>query len=156
MAQFTDAKKRLWSIEINVAAVKRVRSLTGMDLLSVFGGDLLEKLYGDPVALCDVLYALCKPQADSQSVTDEQFGEGLAGQSIAHATRALLDELVNFSRSPKEQENLRAVLETMERKIDAAIDLASIKIKSGEVERAMDLALEKYGEKSIAVPASSD
>jgi hypothetical protein len=43
-----------------------------------------------------VLYAICKPQADKQQITDEAFGEGLAGNSIDDATGALLEALINY------------------------------------------------------------
>jgi hypothetical protein len=43
-----------------------------------------------------VLYAICKPQADQQQITDEAFGEGLAGNSIDDATGALLEALINY------------------------------------------------------------
>ena len=47
--------------------------LAGLDLLQVLDGSLIDKLIRDPVLLCDVVYAVCKPEADTQ-VTDEQFG----------------------------------------------------------------------------------
>ena len=59
-------------------------------------GDLLEQLSTDPILLCDVVYVLCKPEADQQNVTDEQFGQAMAGDAIEHATTALLEELVDF------------------------------------------------------------
>ena len=37
-----------------------------------------------------------KPQADQQQITDEAFGEGLAGNSIDDATGALLEALINY------------------------------------------------------------
>jgi hypothetical protein len=43
-----------------------------------------------------VLFAICKPQADQQQITDEAFGEGLAGNSIDDATGALLEALINY------------------------------------------------------------
>ena len=44
----------------------------------------------------DVLYAVCKPQADKLGITDEDFGEAMAGDTIEHATTALLEEVINF------------------------------------------------------------
>ena len=46
--------------------------------------------------LGDVLFAICKPQADQQQITDEAFGEGLAGNSIDDATGALLEALISY------------------------------------------------------------
>jgi hypothetical protein len=101
---FRDNKRRVWTLEVNVAAIKRVRGLCKVDLNSIVEVDpenrptarLLEQLSSDPVLLVDVLYAICKPDADKQGVTDEEFGRSLAGDSIDEATAAFLDELVDF------------------------------------------------------------
>jgi hypothetical protein len=42
------------------------------------------------------LFAICKPQADQQQISDETFGEGLAGNSIDDATNALLEALIAY------------------------------------------------------------
>ena len=96
MHTFQDNQGRKWDLAINVDAVKRVRDLTEVDLLTAIDGRLLQRLSDDPVMLCDVLFAVCKPQADAAGVSDEQFGQGLAGDAIDAATVALLEELVGF------------------------------------------------------------
>ncbi|MCL4196233.1 MAG: hypothetical protein KJZ69_01960, partial [Phycisphaerales bacterium] len=106
MKTFRDNAGNEWTVEINVAALKRIRSLTGTDLLEVIsGGDLLERLMRDPVLLCDILYALVKPQADQKQISDEAFGAAMAGDAIDAATAALLDELVAFCPSPRDRAN---------------------------------------------------
>ena len=104
MKTFTDNKGRIWTLEVTVATVKRVRALCRVDLNSIVeldknnkpSAELLERLSSDPVLLVDVLYAVCKPQADKLGVTDEDFGEAMAGDSIEYATSALLEEVINF------------------------------------------------------------
>jgi hypothetical protein len=59
-------------------------------------GDLISQLSSDPLILGDVLFAICKPQADQQNVDDESFAEGLAGDSIDEACKALVDALVSY------------------------------------------------------------
>jgi hypothetical protein len=93
---FQDNAGRTWTIAVNIAATKRVKSLAGVNLMDAINGDLLENLATDPVLLCDVIYAICKAEADAQNVTDEQFGQAMAGDAIEHATVALLEELVDF------------------------------------------------------------
>ncbi|MBX3408239.1 MAG: hypothetical protein KF869_15920, partial [Phycisphaeraceae bacterium] len=92
MRSFKDNQGRLWSVEINVTAIKRVRGLTGEDLMQVIEGTLIEKFIRDPVLLCDVVYAICKPEADARSVSDEEFGKAMAGDAIEAATTAVLEE----------------------------------------------------------------
>jgi hypothetical protein len=48
------------------------------------------------VLLVDVLYAVCKEEADSRNVSDEEFGRSMAGDAIEFATAALLDEIIDF------------------------------------------------------------
>jgi len=52
---FTDNSERLWNVEINVAAVKRVRDLAGVDLLEIVEGKLIERLIRDPILLCEIV-----------------------------------------------------------------------------------------------------
>lgn len=165
MKTFTDNEKREWTVEINVAALKRVRGLTGVDLMEILGGSLIERLIRDPVLLCDVLYAACKPQAQERNVTDEEFGRAMAGDAIEHATAALLEELVSFCPSPRDRRSLGRVLEATRRVMDRARDLVEQRIEGGELDRAIDAALEElpgpravaetHGSSSGAAPASS-
>lgn len=96
MHKFKDCEGREWGIAINVSAVKRVKDALQLDLLDVADGKLLAELSDDPMLLCNVLFVLCEKQCEANGVSDEQFGEGLAGDSIADATKALMEELVDF------------------------------------------------------------
>ncbi len=96
MKTFSDNAGRTWTLAINVDAVRRVRSIVNVDLLEAVEGKLIEKLVGDPILLCDVIYVICKPEADQRSVSDEDFGRSMAGDAIDHATTSLLEELVDF------------------------------------------------------------
>lgn len=96
MRTFNDNAGRTWTLAINVDAVRRVRSIVNVDLLEAVEGKLIEKLVGDPILLCDVIYVICKPEADQRSITDEDFGRSMSGDAIDHATTSLLEELVDF------------------------------------------------------------
>ena len=109
MKTFTDNKGRTWTLEVTVATVKRVRGLCKVDLNSIVeldknnkpSAELLERLSSDPVLLVDVLFAVCKPQADKLGITDEDVGESMAGDAIEHATTALLEEIIDFFPAAK-------------------------------------------------------
>jgi hypothetical protein len=101
MKKFIDAQGRYWVVDINVATIKRVKALTEINLLTVVEGELVEQLSSDPILLCDVLYAVCKPQADREEISDEDFGTGLAGDAISEATKALIEALVEFFPEPR-------------------------------------------------------
>ncbi len=103
MKTFNDNAGRTWTVAINVNAIKRVKSLLSVNLLEAVEGKLIEQLISDPVMLCDVLYVLCKPEADARQVTDEDFGRAMAGDAIDHGTTCLLEELVDFFPQAKRQ-----------------------------------------------------
>ncbi|MBL9030127.1 MAG: hypothetical protein JNM80_00290 [Phycisphaerae bacterium] len=157
MRTFKDNAGRTWTVDINVATLKRVRGLTGVDLMQVIEGTLIEKLIRDPVLLCDVVYAVCKPEADSAtpSVSDEEFGKAMAGDAIEAATTAVLEELVGFCPSPRDRANLGRVLQATKKVMERARDLVEKKLDSGELDRLADRLLETAGASSGSAPASS-
>ena len=113
MHSFVDNSQRTWEVAINVAAVKRIRGLLGIDLYSLVddGFKSLSKLVSDPVTLADVLYCLCKDQADKQSITDEDFGRALAGDAITVAADAFVEELIDFFPDARARSSLRKAIE---------------------------------------------
>lgn len=138
MRQFKDNAGRTWTVDINVATLKRVRGLTGVDLMQVIEGTLIEKLIRDPVLLCDVVYAVCKPEADAAKVSDEEFGKAMAGDAIEAATTAVLEELVGFCPSPRDRANLGRVLQATNRVMDKARDLTEKRIQTLTSESELD------------------
>ncbi|MCP4248087.1 MAG: hypothetical protein GY778_13655 [bacterium] len=155
MKSFKDNRDREWKIAVTVDALKRVRDLLDVDLLDLVEGKLIERLIGDPVLLCDVIYAVCKPAADEQSITDQDFGAAMAGDSIDRATKALLEELVNFSPSPKDRKNLSKVLEATWAAMDQAREVIGQRLASGVIQKEVDRALAEFGGLSTNSPESS-
>ena len=156
MKQFVDNAGRSWAVDINVNTLKRVKSLAGVDLLEVLDGTLVDKFIRDPVLLCDVIYVVCKPEADLRGVNDEEFGRSMAGDAIEHATEALLDDVVNFFPNPRDRAALGQILAATRVAMDKARDLVETRIESGELEKAIDEALATAGNLSTGVPESSD
>jgi len=128
MKTFTDNQGHNWSIVVNVSTVKRVRSMLKIDLLSILvdEGKLIEQLNTDDVLLCDIIYALVKPDADARQVSDEDFGAAMAGDAIGAATAAFLDELADFFPEPKRR-LLKRLLATLRSEQEKAAD----KIEAG-------------------------
>ena len=155
MKQFTDNAGRTWTIAINVDAIKRVKGLLDVNLLEIVEGTLIERLIRDPVLLCDVVYVICKPEADEKNVSDEDFGRAMAGDAIEHATKAVLEELVGFSPSPRDRANLTRVLETTYRVMDKARDMVEAKLNSNELEKSIEQALQNANDSSGDAQASS-
>jgi hypothetical protein len=113
MHSFVDNSRRTWEVAVNIAAVKRIRGLLGIDLYSLVddGFKSLSKLVSDPVTLADVLYCLCKDQAEKQSISDEDFGRSLAGDAITQAADAFVEELIDFFPDARARASLRKAIE---------------------------------------------
>ena len=132
MKTFKDNADRTWTLAINIDAVKRVRSMLQIDLLTIVDGKLAEKLLLDHVVLVDVVYVICKPNADKLGVSDEEFGRAMAGDAIADASAALIEELADFfpirQRTP-----LKAALAKAKEADAEAMRLATEKIQAIDI-----------------------
>lgn len=129
MAEFKDNQGRVWKVSVTVATLKRVKELTGVNL----GTDLAESVKsvtGDPILLCDVLYAVCKPQCDEKGVSDVSFGESLGGDSIGAATDAFLEGITDFLSDPVRRAHMKSALAKMRAATEAAIDKAAKELES--------------------------
>ena len=136
MQKFVDRKSNVWLVEIDTSTLRRVKAVTGVNLLECVEGDLIERLSSDVLLLVDVRYAILQPQADQQQITDEQFGEGLAGDVITDATTALLEAMVAFFPEPR-----RRLLKTAAAKYAAvqtkAMEMVQAKLDSPELEKQL-------------------
>jgi hypothetical protein len=153
MKTFKDNAGRTWTVAVDVSSIKRVRSLLDVNLLEVLDGRLIERLAGDPVLLCDVLYALVKPEADAKGISDEDFGRAMAGDAVEHATTALLEELVGFFPQGKRRLLQKALgkLKSWEAK---ALDLAERRLESPELDEKLEAALKAAGSATTAGDSS--
>lgn len=148
MKIFKDVNGKEWTISITVGTIKRVKDLMNVNLIDAVSTDLIDKMKSDPVFLCDILFAICKPQADKDGVSDVEFGEGLVGDAISDATTALIGDLVDFF--PQSQRTIlqkalakintaeKKMTETMNQKIDAMLD--------SEIEKRVKSFTESFGQ----------
>ncbi len=163
MKTFNDNTGRSWTLSVTVGTIKRVRALCGVDLANIItleAGkqpkvDLLERLASDPVLLVDVLYAVCKPEADAKNITDEEFGRAMAGDAIEFATAALLDEVIDFFPEAKRQV-FRKILDATRRfEIKSKQALTEL-LTDPELDTKIDAALEQLMNSSSVSPESPE
>jgi hypothetical protein len=152
---FADAGGRKWEVGISVSTLGRVKSLAGINLLDVVdrGSTLLDDLANDPISLCNVLFAIVKPQADALGVTDEQFGEALLGDSIADATDALIQAIIDFF--PKARRSLLQKAFDRAKKIQAGRE-AEAEGKIGEILDTVEASLSRRSDLSGKAPESAE
>lgn len=155
MKTFIDNAARNWTVQVNVDAIKRVRDLAGVNLLEVVDGKLLEKLTSDPILLCDVIYALCKPEADIRTVTDRDFGRSMGGDAIDQATTALLEELVDFFPSARRQVLAKAMAK-LKKLQTTAMAAVEARLDSPELDKLLEEQLKQLSISSGNAPASSE
>lgn len=154
MKTFVDAAGRTWTVIVNVNAVKRVRDLLKEDLLDV--GTILPRLLLDPILLCDVLYVICKPQADKMGVSDEEFASAMAGDVIAQAKSAFLEEYVDFFPDPSQRETLRLAIEKYGEVAQRTKELIKARLNSPALTKEIEAALTTIGESFTNSPGSSE
>lgn len=124
MARFTDSQKRQWVMAPTIGDIKRIRDLAGVDMFKIAEGNppKIADLIDDPMAFVDVLFALVKPQADEQGVSDEQFAAGLDGDAMYHATQAFWEGMADFFRNLHRQDMAAMIDQTM-KVIDRAVEI---------------------------------
>jgi hypothetical protein len=130
---------REWKLTIDAPKIKEVRHELKIDLAAL-DGSAFDKLNADTILLIDTLWVLCRSQAGS--VTDVQFGEGLIGDAIADATKALTDAWLDFF--PPEKRSLLASLVQKQAAVTTkGIALAMAKINDPNLEEKLLAAMEE-------------
>lgn len=154
MKTFTDTAGRTWTLALTIDAAKRVKSLLDVNLLELEAGDppLLTRLGTDVILLCDVIFALVKPQADAAGVSDQEFAAALGGDAVLAAQTAFYEELVDFFRKLGRGDLAKAV-DAQRRMIDLAVARIETRIDRLDLEAAIETTL---GEPSTNSPPSSE
>lgn len=98
MKTFTDSNGREWVFTIDVAAIKRMRDIAGVDILSNSNAEnsAFLQMAENPVMLVDAIYAVCKKEVEARGMDQETFSAGITGDVIESATSALLDAIIDF------------------------------------------------------------
>lgn len=144
MHSFTDMQNRTWNITVTIDAVKRVKSLLGVNLLELETGDppLLTRLGTDIILLCDIIYVLVKPQADVVNVTDELFGSSLGGDAIFQAQKSFYEELIDFFQKLG-RHDLRKAIALQNQAIQEVVKKVAQKMEEFDFQKNLDEILGK-------------
>lgn len=153
MKTFRDALGREWEIELNIGTARRIRARVkenealDVDFLDCAG--VLTRLT-DVFFAADLLYEVCRDEAQSRGVDAAAFGAALKGPFLFDAITALTAEYLDFFPDPTTVEKMRAVVD----KIRAANEKLCDAI-CGATAKALDSALRK-GETRLGALLSSD
>jgi hypothetical protein len=112
MREFRDDQGRPWQLALTVASALRVRDNVTVDVVDEESGErrqvpfdmvdaaaitqTFQVLRSQYAKIGEVLYALLTKQVEAKSLSKEDFLDGLRGDSLDAATKALEQELVDF------------------------------------------------------------
>lgn len=166
MTTFNDKTKTPWTLELTVGSARRVKADTTVDLVNIISLDgdgkasmkTLEKLIEDPFALVNVIFSLCKPQAEKAGITDEAFAELLDADAVEAAANALVEEIINFTPAAKRKAltKIHQIAQRIAAKNEAALDQI---LESGQLEEQIEKQLKisstSTPESSASIPTPS-
>lgn len=140
MATFRDTSGRAWVVGVTVGAIKRVRAELQVDLykLADDGFKGLAELLGDPCRLVDVVYVLCKDQADAHKVSDEAFGGALGGDALGALADAFVEALIDFFPDARRREALRKVVAKGKTVEDLATQRMALEVERADPQQIFD------------------
>jgi hypothetical protein len=151
MKTFRDTEGREWAITVDVNAVKRVMKSQfdylgeplRVNLLALVepDSDLLKKVLEYPPLLCDIAYAICKPQCDEKNTRDEDFGKAMGGDVLENVLDVILEETIDFFPAGR-RTVLKKVLTKSQTFAEKAKALTTARLATGELEAAIDAVLE--------------
>ena len=143
MTTFQDKNKTTWTLELTVGSARRVKADTTVDLVNIISleGDgktsmaALGKLIEDPFALVDVIFSLCRPQAEKSGITDAAFAELLDA-----AANALVEEIINFTPAAKRKAltKIHQIAQRIAARNEAALDKI---LENGQLEEQVEKQL---------------
>jgi hypothetical protein len=111
----------------------------------------LGELLGDLVRFIDVLYCLCREEAEARNVSDEDFGRAMFGDALHQAMDAFVEELIDFFPDPKVRQNLRTIITEARKVRKRMLDRAEQVLASFDADREANRLLRSFG----IAPASS-
>lgn len=95
MPVFKDRNAKEWTVALDGPTIRAVRQERQVNL-GAMDGKVFAEMEADPVLLLDVLWIICRSQAQAAGISDVQFGQALVGDAIDGATKALTDAWLDF------------------------------------------------------------
>ena len=167
MAAFKDQNGKEWTVTLDAPKIRSVRNECKLDLAAIDDRPY-ERMYDDTILLVDVLWVLCREQAQKANITDVQFGEALVGDTIERATEAVLAAILDFFPSRKRTllqtlaskgQRLRevSIAKAMERLNDPGLEERLLAAMDAQTEAALNEAISKLTPSTSAtsLPESS-
>jgi hypothetical protein len=156
MKTFNDTEGRDWTVLIAVGAVKRVRAALDIDLYALIDDQAkaLAELMDDPCRLVDVVYVLCRDQAEQKEVLEVQFGEALAGDTLEALAEAFVEALIDFFPKARSREALRKIVRAGKQVSELMQTRAEKELETIDVEKVAEKLIDDIKAKAEAKAAA--
>jgi len=126
-----EALGREWHLSLDAPKCARVREECGVKLAVRPGEEFdLRAITEDPELLPDVLWTLCRDDAQRASVEKDAFIRAIVADVAEDAGRALGEAIINFIPSRLRREQLRAALQQ-----DREVEATGLSIMSARLEQ---------------------
>lgn len=140
--RFTDERGREWRLAIDVPTIKRIRDELSIDLLRCLEDQtVLSRLVDDVVQLVDVLWLVCRDQAEGAGIDDVEFGRRLVGDAIDRAVTAFLAALCDFF-PPAKRAVMRRILDKIHQVEARTLERAMTIVQSDRIDHAIERHLD--------------
>lgn len=131
-------------LSISAGSIELVKNQLKVSLVDLGSTGVIEKMMDDPLLLCNIIYLLCKRSCEEQKISAEDFAYGMEGEQIEAATKAFIEELINFL-PPSKKTLLRQSLKMQETLNQKMVESSMAKMESlmGKMETMVDRELDK-------------
>jgi hypothetical protein len=161
MREFKDDEGRPWRLALTVAAAMRVKDTVTVqidgekkpfDLVDVSAiGTTMQVMRGQYTVIAETLYAILIRQCEEKKMSKEDFFDGLRGDSLDAAAKALEAELIDFF-----PQRLRKMVTLIAAKIDEATAELLTKAEASIEKASMGDIIPASGQPSGSVQESSE
>jgi hypothetical protein len=134
---FTDTAGRVWNLRLSVAKALLLKDRLGFDVEQILDtqNGPLSQLVADTWQLVKILCLLTEEARKEQGVSEEQFLEGLEGETLDEATSAFLNGVATSLKKLK-----RRTLAAMVRQVENGTEEAARKFESKILEESQRVA----------------
>lgn len=134
MQKFKDKKGGVWTIDVDLEFITRVKRACGINVVDLVMGEAGKGLAEDPEKVGQLLWSICEPEALGRGTEPENFPKLFNGEAIDNAVIALSLAVRDFL-SPSRQALATKILEKGNQVAEAARATVLQKIESIDVSK---------------------
>jgi len=121
MQTFKDNKDQVWTIQIDVGSIRRVKANTGVNLLAIDqptdthpDAPLFTSLSVDELLLCEVIFSLLYAEKEQRGISDDDLAARFEGDVLLRAVEAFWRSLIDFFQKRGRTDTARMLTANLE------------------------------------------